>query len=328
MTEPTPHPHGNGPAIERLVDTVEDLAGRWTHHQRSEARWSTIKRTALSVAALALAAGYVALYAPLFDPQATPAGPNAAVIEIGGVIQQGGETSANKLVPLISRACKNELTQALILRINSGGGSPTEAERIVAAIDRCRRDRPDLPIDALIEGTGASAAYLIAAAADRVYANGYSLVGSIGAVIATVDASEAAQRWGVTERTFVSGPLKAANGLLVPNTPEQNSAMQDVVDRVGKRFADHVAARRAERLNADWPDLFSGRIWAAEDALAAGLIDDIRVIEDHLEEAYPKLRRHNYRPSRSIHERLGLKNLIASAVREALTSGPDSLEVR
>lgn len=308
--------------LDRLVNLVEEFAERGLAHHRAETRWRTIKRTLLLAGGFGLAAMYLALYAPLLDPKVGPTRPNVAVISIQGPIAANTDAAASKVVPLIEEACAQQLTKGMVLRISSGGGSPTEAERIGAAVRRCRADRDDLRIDAVIEGMGASAAYLIAVEGDQVVANRYALVGSIGAVISAYDASEAAQRIGVTERAFASGPLKVANGLLVANTPEQDAAMQDVVERVGAVFAGAVRAARGERL-VEAPDLFSGRVWTAEQALELGLIDQIAVLEDHIESTHGALPVFQYRPRQTIHERLGLQDALAGALREAMADAAE-----
>lgn len=314
------------PAQDRLADLAEEFAGRYLQHHRAETRWRTIKRTLLLTAGLGGAAMYLALYAPLLDPTVGPGRPNVAVVSISGPIQAEADASAARIVPLIDDACANPLTRGLILRINSPGGSPSEAERIGASVRRCRGTRPELRVDSVIEAMGASAAYLVATASDTIVANRYALVGSIGAVVSTYDASEVAQRVGITERQFASGPLKTANALTVPNTPAQDAAMQDVVDQVGQTFAADVRASRGERLQ-DNPELFSGRVWTATQAQELGLIDGVAVLEDHVAEAHGGLPVFHYRARRTIHEKLGLQAAVTTAVRELLTHA-SALDVR
>jgi protease-4 len=311
-------PGNESSALERLADLAEEFAGRYLQHHRAETRWRTIKRTLLLTAGLGAAAMYLALYAPLLDPSVGPSRPNVAVVTIAGPIQAEADASAARIVPLIDDACGNPLTRGLILRINSSGGSPSEAERIGAAIRRCRSKRPELRVESIIEAMGASAGYLVATASDTIIANRYALVGSIGAALSTYDASEAAQRFGVTERQFASGALKAGNALIVPNTPSQNAAMQDLVDRVGETFASEVRSARGDRLKDD-PELFSGRVWTAQQALELGLIDGVAVLEDHVAETHASLPIFHYRSRRSIHEKLGLQAAITTAVREVIT---------
>lgn len=313
-------------AQDRLADLAEEFAERYLQHHRAETRWRTIKRTLLLTAGLAAAALYLALYAPLLDPKVGPGRPNVAVITIAGPIHAEAEASAARVVPLIEEACANPLTRGLILRISSPGGSPSEAERMSAAVRRCRETRPELRVDALIESMGASAAYLVATASDTILANRYALVGSIGAVVSAYDASEAARRFGITERQFASGPLKTGNALMVPNTPEQDAATQKLVERVGETFAEEVRQARGDRLRED-PELFSGRVWTAAEAVDLGLIDAMAVLEDHVAAAHGGLPVFHYRARRSIHEKLGLQAAVSAAVRELLTQ-VSTVEVR
>ena len=115
---------------------------------------------------------------------------------------------------------------------------------------------------------------------------------------------------------IASGPLKATNYLFTENTPEQTKALQEVVDGLAREFRRQVEASRGERLKADFPDLWSGRIWTADVAQQAGLVDQLSVLEDYLKASYPDLKVHNYRPRQSMQERLGIE----ASVRDGVTA--------
>jgi len=304
-------------ASEVLIDNLTHALLEWEKSKREERRWQTVKRIGVAIAATTFGLIYLAGLAPnLFSTEATE--PTVAIIDVVGGIESNAAASARKLVPVIERACEARTTKAIILRINSPGGSPTEAERIMAAIERCKTEHPDLPVDAVVEGTGASAGYMIATAADKIIANRYAIVVSIGAVLSGLDASGAAERLGVSERVIASGPLKATNYLFTENTPAQNRALQEVVDGMAGEFRRQVEKARGDRLDANFPDLWSGRIWTAEIAQQAGLIDQVAVMEDYLKASYPELKVHNYRPRQSMQERLGIEASIRDGVTAAV----------
>lgn len=304
-------------ALEALTDNLAHALLEWELSKREERRWLTVKRIAIAIGATVFGLIYLAGLAPnLFSTEATE--PTVAIIDVVGGIDSDAAASARKLVPVIERACEATTTKAIILRINSPGGSPTEAERIMAAVERCKAQKPEMPIDAVIEGTGASAGYMIATAADQIIANRYAIVGSIGAVLSGLDASAAAERLGLSERVIASGPLKATNYLFTENTPEQTKALQEVVDGLAREFRRQVEASRGERLKTDFPDLWSGRIWTADVAQQAGLVDHLSVLEDYLKASYPDLKVHNYRPRQSMQERLGIEAGVQEGVRTAV----------
>ena len=173
----------------RALEAFEDLADRFIDRELQNQRWQLLRRSALSVLVLGVLAMWVALYAPIFGIRLGPKVAGVAVVPIAGEIGGRGGVSADLLVPQIQAACRSARMEAVILRISSPVGSPSEAERIGQALDACRSQDTSKPVIAVIEGMGASAAYMVAMQADEVVANRYALVGSIGAVMRTFDAS-------------------------------------------------------------------------------------------------------------------------------------------
>lgn len=306
------------PRIERLADGLELWIQAQERASRRDAVWTIAKRILFTLGAVVFLGAYIAAYMQALGTTTSATTPSVMVVPIEGAI--GVDlASADKVVPLVAKACADPMARGLVLRINSPGGSPTDGERIATAIDRCRSKHPGLKITALIEGVGASAAYLIASRADEVSANRFALVGSIGAVMTSVDASAAAEQWGISERTFASGPLKTANAWFTPNTREQDALMQTLVDGVAAEFRNQVIASRGDRLKTDTPELFSGRVWLAGEATKAGLVDTVEVFEDHTKRVFPDLPTHTYRPVRTIYDHLGVKAWLKDVVVEALT---------
>lgn len=300
--------------IERLVTVIEDGAEQMLRQSRSEVTWRLVRRTVILLFMLAAAVLWVAVYGPLIGLTAQPTTKVIGVVTIDGVIGRGSDAGADSVVPAISEACGNARVHAVVLRINSPGGSPSEADRIGRAIETCRRDGERKEVVAVIEGAGASAAYMVAVRADHVVAGEYSQVGSIGAVMRSFDAAEAVGRLGVHERVFASGALKAGNSAWSGNTPEQDALNQAMVDEAAGLFADMVRAARGDRLREE-PDLFSGRTWLGDKAQALGLIDEVAVYEEVLGTRYPGLPTHTYKARKSIQDRLGFAALVQAVAR-------------
>ncbi len=197
-----------------------------------------------------------------------------AMVEVKGVIAAGEEASADLIVTGLRKAFEAEGVKAVMLRINSPGGSPVQSGYVYDEIKRLRAIHVDTPLYAVISDLGASGAYYIAAAADEIYADKASLVGSIGVVGSGFGFVEAMDKLGVERRQFTSGEHK---GFLDPFTPinkEEKVFWQGVLGTTHKQFIDQVKKGRGDKLAQD-AKLFSGLIWTGEQALELGLIDGL-----------------------------------------------------
>ncbi|MCD9046845.1 S49 family peptidase [Luteimonas sp. MHLX1A] len=298
---------------------LDGLASHLVEKEQSERRWRTIKRASFLLVAVGVVAMWVLLYAPLLGWSRGPSTQVVAVIPIEGVIGSGQSGSADRVVPLIRRACESKLTTAVVMRIDSPGGSPADADEIGSALAACRADGRAVPVLAVVDGLGASAAYLIAAHADEVFASRYALVGSLGAVMRNLDAATLAERLGLRERVYTSGPLKSGNSPWSVNTPEQDALNQALVEDMGQIFATQVRELRAGKLGDD-PALFTGRVWTADAALGLGLVDGISSFEDLRSSRFDDLPTYEYRSRASFHDRIGLTaRAFASGISAALT---------
>jgi protease-4 len=206
-----------------------------------------------------------------------PSQPTVAFVPIYGSIEESGPASAKALVPVIRRACTDDSVEIVVLQINSPGGSASEAERINAAITQCKQQTGthSKKVYAVLDGMAASAAYLIAMKADRIYAGKYTVVGSIGAIIRYTDISDLASRWGIHERNFKTSPLKGGTSMLSGSSPQADAANQALVDDLGQVFLKEVLNDRKGKLKIDIAQLYSGKVWTGEQALAFGLVDAI-----------------------------------------------------
>ncbi|MFT0213745.1 S49 family peptidase [Pseudomonas sp. F1_0610] len=201
-------------------------------------------------------------------------GEHAAVIEIRGVIADNEDASADRIIGALRNAYKNPDVKAIIFRINSPGGSPVQSGYVYDEINRLRALHPDIKVYAVITDIGASGAYYIASAADQIYADKASLVGSIGVTGAGFGFVGAMEKLGVERRSYTSGEHKAFLDPFQPLKQDEAQFWDGVLGTVHKQFIEVVKKGRGDRLK-ETPDLFSGLIWSGEQALTMGLIDGL-----------------------------------------------------
>jgi protease-4 len=257
---------------------AEALVADLLRERRLERRWKWFTRTLFIGGSLALSLLYFLLWAPQLGWRVGPIDDVVGVVRIDGEIAQLLPASAERVVPALRRAFESPRVKAVVLAIDSPGGSPGEAERIYRAMESLRAEHGK-PVVAVISNIGASAAYLIALHADKIYAGRYSLVGSIGAVLAGWDLHRAAARLEVSQRLYTSGPLKAMLSPFQPTTPAADAKARSLIDGLGQAFATEVRRLRGTRLT-DGADLASGEVWLGADAHSLGLVDGIGTLEE------------------------------------------------
>lgn len=220
--------------------------------------------------------GALALFIPKLDLQqsAGVGKEHTALIEVRGMIMADEEASADNVVSSLRAAFEDPKTKGIVLRINSPGGSPVQSGYIYDEIKRLRGEYPDTKVYAVISDLGASGAYYIASAADQIYADKASLVGSIGVTATTFGFVGVMEKVGVDRRVYTSGEHKAFLDPFQPQKAEETQFWQGVLETTHKQFIDSVKKGRGERLKtAEHPELFSGLIWSGEQALELGLVD-------------------------------------------------------
>jgi len=221
-----------------------------------------------------LIAVLVALWPGNFTDGVTSGGEHTALVEIKGIIAPETSASADGIVTALRKAYEDENTRGIILRINSPGGSPVQAGYINDEIKRLREKYPDIPVYAVAADLCASGGYYIAVAADEIYVDKASLVGSIGVRIGTFGFVDAMQELGVERRLLTAGQNK---GILDPFSPlpeEQQAFLQGVLERMHQQFIGVVKEGRGDRLKGG-DELFSGLFWSGEESVALGLADGL-----------------------------------------------------
>jgi protease-4 len=220
----------------------------------------------------------LAMFSPLmdFEKGASRNASHTALIEVKGMIADTEAASADNIVGSLRSAFEDEKTKGVILRINSPGGSPVQSGYIYDEIRRLRAQKPNIKVYAVITDLGASGAYYIASAADQIYADKASLVGSIGVTAAGFGFVGTMEKLGVDRRTYTSGEHKAFLDPFQPPKPDETAFWQGVLDTTHRQFIASVKAGRGDRLkDKDHPELFSGLVWTGEQAVALGLVDGL-----------------------------------------------------
>src|SRR5690606_22691489 len=215
---------------------------------------------------------------PAFDLQKSAARglEHTALVEVRGMIADEEAASADNIVTALRAAFEDPKTKGVVLRINSPGGSPVQSGYIYDEIRRLRELHKDIKVYAVIADLGASGAYYIASAADEIYADKASLVGSIGVTAASFGFVDAMSKLGVERRVYTSGEHKAFLDPFQPQKQEETEFWQGVLNTTHQQFIASVKQGRGERLRDEQhPELFSGLIWSGEQALELGLINGL-----------------------------------------------------
>lgn len=200
---------------------------------------------------------------------------HTALVELNGVIADKEEASADKVITALRDAFDNEKNAGVILRINSPGGSPVQSGYIYDEILRLRKANPDTPLYAVITDVCASGGYYIAAAADKIYADKASIVGSIGVRMDNFGFVDAIDKLGIERRTLTAGENKALLDPFLPIDEKTTAHMQNMLTEIHQQFINAVKEGRGDRLDNNIEGLFSGLIWTGEAAVNIGLVDEL-----------------------------------------------------
>ena len=197
-----------------------------------------------------------------------------AVVDINGAIMDGAEASADLILPSLRKAFEDPKTKGVILRINSPGGSPVQAGYINDEVKRLKAKYKEIPVYAVIMDMCASGGYYIAVAADKIYADKASLVGSIGVRMDSFGAVGAMEKLGIERRLYTAGANKGMLDPFLPENPQQVEHIKSMLAVTHQQFINVVKEGRGSRLKEN-PDIFSGLFWTGETAVELGLVDGL-----------------------------------------------------
>ncbi|UWQ54517.1 S49 family peptidase [Leisingera caerulea] len=234
--------------------------------------------------------------------------PLVAVVRLNGAIGMPGRGSLSDaaLTPILERAFRKGKPAAVALEINSPGGSPVQSSLIGARIRRLAEEL-DIPVYAFVEDVAASGGYWLAAAADEIWADASSVLGSVGVISAGFGAHVLLARQGVERRVYTAGESKSMLDPFRPENPEDVQRLKVILNDIHANFIDHVTERRGAKLKSD-ENLFTGEIWLARRAEELGLIDGIGHLKPKMQERYgEKVRFRRYGLKKPFWSRFGMR---------------------
>ena len=301
QTPETPQAPGQTAGWER--ETLEKLLHATLDEQRRARKWSGFFKGLL----------FLYLFLTLFavtgwfsGGDGVPSGPHTAVIDLKGVIDSDGSASAEKINAALQAAFKDKNTAGVVLRINSPGGSPVQAGYINDEIVRLRKLYPKIPLYVVVTDLCASGGYDVAVAADRIYVDKASLVGSIGVIMDGFGFTGLMEKIGVERRALHAGANKNFLDPFAPVNPKHVEQAQAMLDQVHEQFIAVVRKGRGDRLH-ETPDMFSGLVWSGEEGIKLGLADALGSTEYVAREVIKAPELVDYNTKENIAERLAKK---------------------
>lgn len=254
-------------------------------------------------------------------------GNHTALIDISGVIGPGSTASADKVIAGMQAAFKDKNTKGVVLRINSPGGSPVQAGYINDEIKRLRAKHPEVPLYAVVEDICASGGYYIAAAADKIFVDKASIIGSIGVLMDGFGFTGTMEKLGVERRLLAAGKNK---GFLDPFSPiqdEQKAHAETMLDDIHQQFITVVRQGRGKRLK-ETPDMFSGLLWVGQKSIDLGLADALGSLDYVAREVIKAEDIVDYTQQENIAERFARRFGAAAAETLVKLGGIGSLNLR
>jgi protease-4 len=304
-----------------LEATLARLASELIKHQQVERRWRVFFRLAwLGLALAVLWIGFAGRGAP-----SAPSTPHTALVEVRGEIAADTEASAEALVGALKNAFEDASAQAVVLRINSPGGSPVQAGIIYDEIKRLKAKHKK-PVYAVVEEMCASGAYYVAAAADEIYVDKASVVGSIGVLMDGFGFTGLMDKLGVERRLLTAGENKGMLDPFTPSNPKQVAMAKAMLAQIHQQFIDVVKEGRGDRLK-ETPETFSGAFWNGEEAIKMGLADATGNLDFVAREVVKAEEIIDYTPRDNVAERLA-KRFGASMGAGAVKAMRQSLAIR
>ena len=268
-------PQAQAPKTSWERDTLEKLAFSYLNEQRTTRRWRTFVRLAWLTFFALLAWSLLSRSAPSTDTST----PHTAVVEIKGEISSGGEANSDQIVAALRSAFEDNGAKAVVLLINSPGGSPVQAGMINDEIYRLKALHKK-PIYAVVEETCASAAYYIAVSADQIFVDKASIVGSIGVLMDGFGFTGLMEKLGIERRLMTAGENKGFLDPFSPQTEKHRAYTQAMLNQIHQQFIAVVKKGRGDRLK-ETPDTFTGLFWSGEQAIEFGLADKLGTL-DHV----------------------------------------------
>lgn len=264
----SPELNNNQPSQGAAISSLEKIALAGLQEQKVSRRWSVLFKSLTFIYLfflLLMLLGWVGA-----NKNSSLA--HTALIDINGVIEAGGQVNADAVISSLKDAYDHKGTKGIILRINSPGGSPVQAGIINDEIHRQRKLHPEVPVYAVVEDICASGGYYIAVAADKIFVDKASIVGSIGVLMDGYGFTELMKKVGVERRLMTAGENKGMLDPFSPVNPKQQAFAQSMLDQIHQQFIKVVREGRGNRLKEN-EQTFSGLFWNGEESIKLGLAD-------------------------------------------------------
>jgi protease-4 len=203
---------------------------------------------------------------------------HTALINLRGTIEASGDASAEKINGALQSAFEDKGTAGIIMRINSPGGSPVQSGIVYDEIRRLRTKHPEIPLYVVVEDLCASGGYYIASAADKIFVDKASIVGSIGVLMDGFGFTGAMDKFGVERRLLTAGSNKGFLDPFSPQDEKQKEHAQVLLGEIHKQFIEVVRNGRGKRLK-ETPEMFSGLMWTGSQSIGMGLADDFGTVD-------------------------------------------------
>ncbi|MDN4057387.1 S49 family peptidase [Massilia sp. YIM B02769] len=256
-------------------ETLEKLVFATIKERRAARRWSIFFRLAFLTVLIVGLWTYLGLS---FGSDDENLGRHTALIEINGEIEAEGSGSADNVIPSLNKAFSDAGSAAVVLRIDSPGGSPVQAGIIVDEIRRLKKGYPDKPLYVVVDEICASGGYYIAAAADKIYVNKASIVGSVGVLMDSFGFTGTMEKLGVERRLMTAGANKGFLDPFSPQSEKHREHAQEMLNEIHQQFISVVRAGRGARLK-ETPETFSGLYWTGAKAVDMGLADGFGTVD-------------------------------------------------
>ncbi|SFV12153.1 S49 family peptidase [Pseudoduganella namucuonensis] len=257
-------------------EVLEKLVLSTVRERRAHRRWGIFFKFLVLLLVLFALAAYFDVSWPVGDSENV--GRHTALIEIDGEIETEGSGSAAVVIPALNKAFSDHGSVAVVLHINSPGGSPVQAGMIVDEIRRLRKGYPGKPLYVVVNEICASGGYYIAAAGDQIYVNKASIVGSIGVLMDGFGFNGVMSKVGVERRLLTAGENKGFMDPFLPLSDKHRQHAQTMLNDIHQQFIDVVRTGRGKRLK-ETPDMFSGLFWTGARAVDMGLADGLGTVD-------------------------------------------------
>lgn len=247
---------------------LQELAIDYMHDKKIRRRWkmvlfSLIGLYLIGIVFFAASGGNTAAYNK----------PHTALVELTGVIGSEAGVTSDQINGSLRNAFKAKYAKGIVLRINSPGGTPVQSAEINDEITRLRGKYPGKPLHVVVSDVAASGGYFVAVAADKIFVNPSSIVGSIGVRMDSFGFVDAIKKFGIERRSLTAGENKSILDPFLPVKAEQRAHAKDMLDQVHQQFINAVKTGRGDRIS-DIPEIYSGLFWSGEEAKRLGLVDE------------------------------------------------------